>query len=250
MDRQWGVYVIGRPGETKIGMTNNLPKRISNIQNGNAVSLTLHAFFPVEHRQAATHLERWAHYAVIGFHATGEWFSITGRKAVYSIEKVAQRDYLFSNGIWVNRNGDYGNPPVILASVVALKVLRTQKADPTTQEQRRQSSKKHLANLYANPEYRKKRKERMRVLYTDPQYRERQAQARKAGNQRNLIRTLYAKYGDLGREQIFSEFEQAMLQGEIVRANNTGNQSWRRYANFLLAKGKREGWIYRHKTVN
>jgi len=62
----------------------------------------------------------------------------------------------------------------------------------------------------------------------------------------DTIRELYARYGE-DTERICAEFEQAGLRGEIRRASNVNNQTWRFFARFLLDDGKRKGWICKAK---
>jgi hypothetical protein len=183
MTKQWLVYVLGRPGETKVGYTCNLTARITQIQNGNASRLTLYATYAMESQQAARHLERWAHYLLLPFHGVGEWFLTSEQKARNVIHYLLGRDFALIQNEW-RQVGQLAEPPVILVAEAA----RQQWQDPTYRERtltvlkasahRGAERAAHVnRQRWQDPGYREEMREAQRQNWRDPAFRKRKTEA-------------------------------------------------------------------------
>lgn len=68
------IYIVGpTDGPFKIGRTNNLVRRVADLQSGSPVKLYIHFNKECRHRDAAD-VEWWAHQQLAACHVWGEWF--------------------------------------------------------------------------------------------------------------------------------------------------------------------------------
>ncbi len=73
---------VGRP--IKIGCTENIDRRIKEMQTGSPDELHLIGVIPVDSKSQAHSLEKWMHWRFYKSHIRGEWFygSIELKKAI------------------------------------------------------------------------------------------------------------------------------------------------------------------------
>lgn len=77
------IYVIGpEVGPQKIGITNDLKKRLKAIQTGNPDQLYIHHFEEIDTRTKVRLLERKIHLELNYKKLKGEWFNLTKEEAV------------------------------------------------------------------------------------------------------------------------------------------------------------------------
>lgn len=80
------VYVIGcHSGPNKIGVANDVERRLGAIQSGNEKKLAVIRKFAVA-EELAHKIERRAHWHVRESQLLGEWFSITADEAIAAVE--------------------------------------------------------------------------------------------------------------------------------------------------------------------
>lgn len=72
------VYFVSDGKYVKIGVTNNIKKRISALQTANARKLETFALIPTKNSEAAHKLEKELHSVYEQFLVNGEWFDILG----------------------------------------------------------------------------------------------------------------------------------------------------------------------------
>lgn len=72
------VYFVSDGSFVKIGIADDLKKRMKGLQTGNPKPLSLLAVVPTVSKDAARILEQKLHYAYSRYRACGEWFSILG----------------------------------------------------------------------------------------------------------------------------------------------------------------------------
>jgi len=77
---------VGRP--IKIGISNNVKKRMATMQTGSPDDLYLIGVIPSESRKQALSVEKWLHCRYEKHHIRGEWFSgsIKLKKGVNRVE--------------------------------------------------------------------------------------------------------------------------------------------------------------------
>lgn len=81
------VYVIGpRGGPYKIGITNNLTKRLGHLQNGSALPLDVIHQVDVTDREQARKIERGAHLFLHQQRLSGEWFGCEAAAAKDAVD--------------------------------------------------------------------------------------------------------------------------------------------------------------------
>ncbi len=85
------VYVIGwsEGGPMKVGVTDKIDQRVSQLQTGNPYKLKVFHEVPCDSRSQATDIESWTHARLVGFRMTGEWFDISALECINSIRIVA-----------------------------------------------------------------------------------------------------------------------------------------------------------------
>lgn len=88
------VYVITDDSESgvKIGVTNDLRKRLSTVQTGNPKKLRIAASFAMANRDIAEKAEEIAHNSLSKFAKRGEWFGCPPCVAQMEIESILSRD--------------------------------------------------------------------------------------------------------------------------------------------------------------
>jgi len=71
------VYLIrsGKKGPIKIGVADNVAKRMSDLQTGNPNELLIEAIIPCRNKKEAYVTEKWIHKICSKDHVRGEWFS-------------------------------------------------------------------------------------------------------------------------------------------------------------------------------
>lgn len=82
-----GLYILKCHKFYKIGITNNVKKRVSILQIGNPYKIELVSFFG---RIPAIYLERFLHQALREFRISGEWFSF-GRGEIKTLVDFIER---------------------------------------------------------------------------------------------------------------------------------------------------------------
>lgn len=82
------VYVLGpEDGPQKVGVSNDLRRRLVSIQNGNHLDLCIAAAFPVQ-RSEARMVEKFAHRLLWEFKIRGEWFDVTPEQAAAAVMRA------------------------------------------------------------------------------------------------------------------------------------------------------------------
>jgi len=85
------VYVVeGALNVCKIGKTIDIRARISALQTGHPIKLTLHLALPMP-KSFARQVERETHKALHTSRQTGEWFTVSPSVAIATVKTVASR---------------------------------------------------------------------------------------------------------------------------------------------------------------
>ena len=87
------IYTITQEGQSgdqdilcKVGRTNNLKRRLTQLQTGNPQVLDYYQTFSVSDMAEA---EKRAHTAVSQYHTTGEWYQVPQRDMAAFMEAIA-----------------------------------------------------------------------------------------------------------------------------------------------------------------
>ena len=81
------VYVIGDPeGPQKVGVANDVTKRLASLQTGNPRPLACASFFEIQND--AGEVERYAHWLLRDQKVRGEWFNVTPAEAASAVAEA------------------------------------------------------------------------------------------------------------------------------------------------------------------
>ena len=87
------IYIITQEGQSgepftlcKVGRTNDLNRRLGQLQTGNPQLLDYYRTFSVRDMAEA---EKMAHTAVSKYHTTGEWFRVPKREMAAFVGEIA-----------------------------------------------------------------------------------------------------------------------------------------------------------------
>lgn len=85
------VYVVGwqESGPCKIGITDNLDKRLKQLQTGCPYKLVAFQTFPLFNKELTKKLESMAHERLGAFRMQGEWFSLDSKSCIDSVSTLA-----------------------------------------------------------------------------------------------------------------------------------------------------------------
>ena len=89
------VYVIVSDyGPIKIGVSDDVEKRLSQIQDGSFATLQIYDYWWLVDSKIAMRLERSAHDHFAERRVRGEWFSVPPEDAALAIEEIIKADNL------------------------------------------------------------------------------------------------------------------------------------------------------------
>ncbi len=94
------VYIIEAKHAIKVGFTDDVDRRLAELQTGSPTRLRVMARFPVESEGAARTLEREMHDQLAPYHLHGEWFQRSALKYVLRPELRGKRRKI-SRGFWL-----------------------------------------------------------------------------------------------------------------------------------------------------
>ena len=89
------VYIIkaglGAKSPIKVGVTDNVPNRIKQLQTGNPFELLLVMHFECNDRRHAFHVEKTIHEILAGQRLCGEWFCVTRSRLTKVINNLGSK---------------------------------------------------------------------------------------------------------------------------------------------------------------
>lgn len=86
--RPTALYVMACDGFLKIGIAENVARRLRTIQAMNAKQVSVIKTYQFNHRTAAKIAEAAVHHALADFHHAGEWFAAPPETAYEAIHHV------------------------------------------------------------------------------------------------------------------------------------------------------------------
>ena len=92
------VYLISDGNSTKIGITNNLKTRISQMQTGNSSNLALKGYIVTSDKKEALELEKELHNTYIDRRVRGEWFAVSYLEVLKNAKNKERYQYIPATG--------------------------------------------------------------------------------------------------------------------------------------------------------
>jgi hypothetical protein len=95
-----GVYAIGPKARAplKIGYSNNVPVRLTELQEGHWEELFIHLTIWVPDNRAAQRLEKRIHAELASRRRHGTWFGVDPGEALSAIEAAAKSEHIPIHG--------------------------------------------------------------------------------------------------------------------------------------------------------